>query len=281
MRRGLALTLAAWVVLGSVAAAQPSVYSPEATFSYDQRLGTPIPPELVFQDEQGRDVRLGDFLGKHPVILVLAQYRCPMLCNQVLNGLVDCLRGLPASAGADFEVVVVSFDPREKPELAAAKKATYAADYGRPGAEAGWHFLTGPQGSIDTLTLAVGFQYAYSQQQDRFAHPSGVVILTPEGKVSAYLYGILYPAEEMRSGLDKAAAGKIGAQVPTYRRVLLLCYDYDASTGGYSANVMKMVRAGGVLIVLVLGVSLSVAWVRERRAAARRAVAATAAGGPP
>jgi protein SCO1 len=234
-------------------------------------LGAQVPPELLFHDEQGRDVHLADCLGKRPIILVLAQYRCPMLCNEVLKGLVDCLRGLPANAGEGYEVLVVSFDPREKPELAAAKKATYAGDYGRPGAEAGWHFLTGPQESIDPLTLAVGFQYAYSPERDRYAHPSGVVVLTPQGKVSHYLYGIQYDPSDMQRGLDQAAAGQVGAPVPTYRRVLLLCYDYDSATGTYSANVLKMVRAGGVLIVLVLGIGVAVALVRERRAAARRA----------
>jgi protein SCO1/2 len=258
------------MVLAPAAAAQPSAYSPEATFAYDQRLGTQVPGDLVFQDEQGRDVRLGDYLGKRPIILVLAQYRCPMLCNLVLNGLVDCLRGLPANAGDGFDVVVVSFDPREKPELAAAKKASYAGDYGRPGAEAGWHFLTGPQESIDPVTMAVGFQYAYSPERDRYAHPSGLVILTPEGKVSRYFYGIEFDAPKMESALNKAAAGQVGAPVPTYQRVLLLCYDYDSAAGTYSANVMKMVRAGGVVIVLILGVGVAVALVRERRAAARR-----------
>jgi protein SCO1 len=269
-QRWLFLTLLSSVVLTSGAVAQPSAYSPEATFAYDQRLGTQVPPDLLFQDEQGRDVHLGDYLGKRPTILVLAQYRCPMLCNEVLNGLVDCLRGLPANAGEGFDVVVVSFDPREKPDLAAAKKATYVGDYGRPGAEAGWHFLTGPQESIDPLTLAVGFQYAYSPERDRYAHPSGLVVLTPAGKVSGYLYGILFGADEMQRDLAAAAAGKVGAPVPTYRRVLLLCYDYDAATGSYSANVMKMVRAGGVAIVLILGIGVAIGLIRERRAAARR-----------
>ncbi len=257
---------------------QPSTYSPEATFAYEQRLGTQIPPGLVFQDEQGREVRAGDLFGKRPMILVLAQYRCPMLCNQVLNGLVDCLRGLPVNAATDFDVVVVSFDKREGPQLAAAKKATYVGDYGRPGAEEGWHFLTaskgddanGGQSAIDTLTLAVGFHYAYSPQQDRYAHPSGVVVLTPSGKPSAYLYGILYNRDEMKKDLERAGGDGIGPPVSTYRRVLLLCWDYDPATNTYSANIMKLVRAGGVLIVLTVGAGIAIAFVRERRAAARR-----------
>jgi protein SCO1 len=280
MRSSLCLSLAIWVAVTASAFAQPNTSSPEATYSYDQRLGAQAPRDLLFQDEQGRDVHFGDFLGKRPIVLVMAQFRCPMLCNQVLNGLVDCLRGLPANAGEGFEVIVISFDKRERPELAAAKKAAYVADYGRPGAETGWHFLTGPQDSIDSVALAIGFQYAFSERQDRFAHPTGVVILTAEGKVSGYLYGILYPGDEMRVGLDKAAEGKIGSPVPTYRRVLLLCYDYDAATGGYSASVMKMVRTGAVLIVLILAVGLTIAWVRERRAV-RRGTVRTAGGSLP
>jgi len=279
MRYAALLALAVCTAGVGPAYSQPSTYSPEATFAYEQRLGTQIPPDLVFRDQQGRDVRLGDMFGKRPMILVLAQYRCPMLCNQVLNGLVDCLRGLPVNAGTDFDVVVVSFDKREGPQLAAAKKATYVADYGRPGTEDGWHFLTASEGgdancgqlAIDTLTLAVGFHYAYSPQQDRYAHPSGVVVLTPGGKPSAYLYGILYDRDEMKKDLTRAGGDGIGPPVSTYRRVLLLCWDYDATTNTYSANIMKMVRAGGVLIVFTVGAGIAIAFVRERRAAARRA----------
>jgi protein SCO1/2 len=280
MTRNLFLTWAILVGVAPVVVAQPNFPSPETSFSYDQRLGFQVPLDLSFRDEAGQAVNLGDYFHQRPVILILAQYRCPMLCNQVLNGLVDCLRGLPANAGEGFEVVVVSFDPREQPELAAAKKATYVENYGRPGAEKGWHFLTGEQASIDALAPPVGFQYAYIQAQDRFAHPSGVVVLTPEGQVSGYLFGIIYATDEMRIGLDKAAVGKIGAPVPLTRRVLLLCYDYDAATGGYSANVMKIVRAGGVAIVLILGLGITTAWVRERRAS-RKAQIGTVGGDKP
>jgi protein SCO1/2 len=282
MRYAALFAVAACAAIVGPAYSQPSTYSPEATFAYEQRLGTQIPSGLVFQDEQGREVHLSEIFGKRPMILVLAQYRCPMLCNQVLNGLVDCVRGLPVNAGTDFDVVVVSFDKREGPQLAAAKKASYVGDYGRPGSEDGWHFLTASVGSdadsgqsaIDTLTLAVGFHYAYSPQQDRYAHPSGVVVLTPGGKPSAYLYGILYNGEEMKKDLERAGSDRIGPPVSTYRRVLLLCWDYDPATNTYSANIMKIVRAGGVLIVLTVGAGIAIAFIRERcAAAARRATA--------
>ncbi len=290
MRHWLA-TVGALLLLTPVVCAQPSVYSPEATFSYDQRLGTLVPPGLTFRDEDGRDVRLGDYFGKRPIILILSQYKCPMLCNQVLNGLVDCLRGQPGNAGEAFEVVVISFDKREEPALAAAKKATYVGDYGRPGADAGWHFLTASaddpaseergQKAIDTLALAVGFQYAYNPQRDRYAHPSGLVVLTPEGRVSSYLYGILYDGDELKRNLDTASDAKVGRMVPTFRRVLLLCYDYDSASGTYSANVMKMVRAGGVAIVVVLGLGIGLFLFFERRTAKRAGTTASAvAGGP-
>ena len=167
------------LLTAATASAQPTPQGPDGTFTYEQRLNVPIPPDLAFRDESGRDVTLGDYFGKRPLVFVLAQYRCPMLCNEVLNGLNEALRGLPDSAGEGYDVLVVSFDAREKPELAAAKKASYVESYGRPGAENGFHFLTGEQASIDLLTDTVGFRYAYSKPQDRFAHPTGVMVLTP------------------------------------------------------------------------------------------------------
>src|SRR5262249_5353897 len=157
-------------------------------------------------------------------ILVLAYYRCPMLCNQVLNGLVDGLRGVRFDPGEEFQVVTVSFDAREKPELAAAKKASYVESYGRPTAAGGWHFLTGAQESIDRLTQAVGFRYVYDQKQDQFAHASGIMLLTPQGKIARYFYGIRYPSRDLRLALVEASQGKIGSPVD---QVLLFCYHYD------------------------------------------------------
>jgi protein SCO1/2 len=247
------------------ASAQPSVQGPDGTYSYDQRLNNPVPPELGFHDETGRDVRLGDYFGKRPLVLVLAQYRCPMLCNQVLNGLNQTLRELPGDAGDKYEVLIVSFDSREKPELAAAKKASYVADYGRSGAEDGFHFLTGDQPSIDVLTTTVGFRYAYSKPQDRFAHPTGIIVLTPSGKISRYFYGIYYDSSELGQALTAAASEKIGRPVPLYAQVLLLCWDYNPKTGSYSLNILNAVRLGGVLTMIAIAGVWLLCWRRGRR----------------
>jgi protein SCO1/2 len=258
------------IVLASAAApvaAQPNVTAPQTAYSYDQRLGTQVPPSLVFHDETAHDVRLGGYFGKRPVILVIVQFRCRMLCSEVLNGVVASLRGLPGNAGETFDVITVSFDHRETSDLAAAKKATYVEEYGRPGADRGWHFLTGDEEAISQLNEAVGFRFAYSPKQDAFAHPTGLVVLTPEGKTSAYLDGIEFPSAELQERLANAADGQIGRPVPSYWRRLMLCYDYDPTTGGYSLNVMRAVRLGGVLTVLVLGGVLLTTWRRSRRAA--------------
>ena len=249
------------------APAQPNLASPDATFTYEQRLNVQVPLDLEFRDESGQAVKLGDYFGKRPVVFVLAQYRCPMLCTQVLNGMTEALRGLPDAAGEQFDVVVVSFDAREKSDLAAAKKASHVEEYGRPGAERGWHFLTGEQPSIDLLTDTVGFRYAYSKPQDRFAHPTGVLVLTPSGKISRYFYGIYFASDELGKAIAAAGAEQIGRPVPSYARVLLLCYDYNPTTGAYTLNVLNAVRLGGALTVIVIAAFLVTAWVRERRRA--------------
>jgi protein SCO1/2 len=269
MSRRLAALLLLAGAAGPAAAQPGGSSSPEQTYTYEQRLNGPVPPDLPFRDEEGRDVTLGDFCRERPVVLALVQYRCKMLCNQVLNGLADALRGVPVNAGEGYEVVVVSFDARETPELAAAKKAGYVEDYGRPGAERGWHFLTGEQESIDVLTASVGFHYAYSKPLDRFAHPSGIVVLTPavagDGgakapHVSRYFYGIAYDSDELAAAIKDAAAAKIGRAVPTYGQVLLLCYDYDPSTGNYVFNVMRVLRLAGLLTIGLLAVFLGPTW---------------------
>jgi len=258
--------VAAFALLAVPVLAQPNVTAPQSAYSYEQRLGTQLSPDWLFRDEADSEVRLGAFLGKRPVILVIVQYRCRMLCNEVLNGLVTTLRGLPGNVGDQFEVVTVSFDDRETPELAAAKKGIYVEEYGRPYAADGWHFLTADKDTIRELTDAVGFQYAYSPKQDVFAHPSGLVVLTPNGRTSAYLDGIDFPADQLQARIADAADGKIGRPVPSYWRRLMLCYDYDPDTGGYSLNVMRAVRLGGALTVLILGVVLLTTWWRSRRA---------------
>jgi protein SCO1/2 len=243
--------------------------SPERRWSYDQRLNERVPLDTEFVDEQGRAIKLGDcFHEGRPVVLVLVQYLCPSLCGTVLNGLTECMRSMPGLPGIDYEVIVVSFDPREKdkPGLAAAKKASYLEAYGRSSAASGWHFLTGELPSIKVLTNAVGFIYAYSPKTDQFAHPTGVVVLTPTGRISKYLDGIMYPKDAMEAALRNAAAEEIARPTPSYSRLLMLCYDFDPATGKYHVTVMSIVRVAGALTVLILAVGLTTAWVRERMA---------------
>ena len=235
----------------------------------DQRLGQRLPLDAIFQDEQGRPVRLGQYFGARPVILVLAYYNCPMLCTQVLGGLVSSLRVLSFDAGKDFDVVAVSFDPRDRPADAAAKKAPYVAEYGRPGAAAGWHFLTGSSASIERLTGAVGFHYKYDESLGQFAHASAITVATPGGKLSHYFYGIEYAPRDLRLALIEASGNRIGSPVD---QILLYCYHYDPKVGKYGAVVMNMLRFAGAGAVLILSTFLAVMWRRDhRRDAAARA----------
>src|SRR5579871_484337 len=231
---------------------------------FDQRLNEQVPLDAEFRDEAGRTKKLGEYFGNKPVILVLAYYRCPMLCTQVLNGLVRALLDVPLEMGKDFNVVTVSFDARETPAMAAAKRKTYLERYGRPGAETGWHFLTGEQASIDRLTDAVGFHYRYDARNDQFAHASGIMVLTPSGKIARYFYDISYSPRDVRLGLVEAAHGTIGSPVD---QVLLFCFHYDPTEGKYGAAVMNFIRAGGVLTVLAIGILLAVLWRQEHRKA--------------
>jgi protein SCO1/2 len=245
------------------AGAQPSSPTP-MNIGFDQRLGARVPLNLEFRDEAGRLVRLADYIAKdRPVVLVLAYYGCPMLCTLVLNGLVASLKATRLEAGADFEVVVVSFDPREAPELARRKKAAYMRVHDRPDEERAFHFLTGAEGEIRQLTEAVGFRYAYDPVAGQFAHASGLVVLTPEGVVSRYLYGVDYEPRDVRLALVEAAGGAIGDVTD---KLLLLCYDYDPARGRYGAMALGAVRGGGVLTVLALGGAIVVMNRRRRRA---------------
>jgi protein SCO1/2 len=237
----------------------------------EQRLGKPLPLDAIFQDEMGRPVRLGQYFQGRPVILVLAYYNCPMLCTQVLNGLVSSVKVLSFDAGKQFEIVVVSFDPRERPVDARAKKAPYLAEYGRPGASAGWHFLTGSLASIERVTQAVGFQYRYDDSQGQFAHASAIYVATPDGRLSRYFYGIEYAPRDLRLALVESSGGGIGSPVD---QILLYCYHYDPKVGKYSAAVMGIVRLGGVAAVLILSTFLILMWRRDRRRDAAKLAAA-------
>jgi protein SCO1/2 len=228
---------------------------------FDQKLGDRIPLDLAFKDETGKDVKLGDYFGKKPVVLSLVYYQCPMLCTISLNGLAGALEVLSFVPGQEFEVVTVSFDPKEGPVLAAAKKKTYLTRYKRPEAHRGWHFLTGPKASIDALTHAVGFRYVWDEATKQFAHPAGILVATPDGRIANYLFGVEYSPKDLRLALVDAAGGKIGGVVD---EVLLYCYQYDPHTGRYSASILNLVRIGGLLTVLALGGFILTTTMRRR-----------------
>jgi protein SCO1/2 len=228
--------------------------------SIEQRLDEQIPLDLMFRDENGQPVRLGDYFGKKPVVLTLVYYSCPQLCNQVLNGLTSSLRTLSGlSIGKEFDVLSVSFDARETPELAAEKKKPYIQWYKRDGAAEGWHFLTGDKAAIEKLTEAVGFHYEYDPQTDQFAHASGIMIATPEGKLARYYYGIEYSAKDLRLGLVEASNNKIGSPVD---QLILYCFHYDPATGKYGPMVINMIRLGG--IVTIIGMAALLLILRRR-----------------
>jgi protein SCO1/2 len=250
----------------------------------EQRLGEQVPLDLPFRDEQGRAVKLGDYFKGKPVGLVLAYIRCPKLCSVVLNGVVDCLREVRFDAGEKFEVVVVSFDPREGPELAAQAKASYSGSYvrpggarpaGRPGAERGWHFLTGEQASSRRLADAVGFRYEFDAARGEYRHSAGIMVLTPGGKVARYFFGLIFSPDDVRLGLVEASEGKISS--PVDNALLLTCLSYDPATGKYSVAAVKLMRLGGAVTVLVLGGYLGWTWWGARRKA--RAAQGEARGG--
>ena len=237
--------------------------TPAPDVTIEQHLNEQVPLDLVFHDEMGRSVALREYFGAKPVILVLAQYRCPRLCSEVLNSLTVGLRDIDYQIGKEFTVVTVSFDPREKPELAAAKKAAYVEKYGRPGAATGWHFLTGNEASNKSLADAVGFHYSYDPKTDQYAHASGIMILTPAGIIARYHFGLDYSPRNLRYGLEDASAGNVGSPVPSPLR--MLCFAYDPATGKYSLLTMRLVRLSGLVTILLLAGFFFRAWRRERR----------------
>jgi len=241
---------------------------------FDQKLDQQVPLDVKLRDETGNEVRLGDYFGDKPVILSLAYYSCPMLCGLHLQGLASSLKPLQLEPGKDFTVVTVSFDPRDTAELAVKKKAETLGRYEREGAEGGWHFLTGDADQVKTLTDAVGFRHQFDAARNEFAHPAGIVILTPEGRVSRYLFGVEYLPRDVRLGLVESAAGKIGTIVD---QVLLFCFHYDPAMGRYSAVTLNSVRAGGVLTILGLVAFVGVSLRREavRRRAERNGTSAS------
>ncbi len=231
--------------------------------AFDQKLNAQIPLDLPFRDETGRAVTLDDYFHHgRPVVLSLVYYDCPMLCTLVLNGLAGAMKGMSLQPGSDYDLVTVSFDPREKAPLAASKKASYIKRYGHPEAAAAWHFLTGDEPAIKRLTEAVGFHYVYDPSTGNYAHATGVMIATADGRLSKYLYGIDYAPRELRLALVDASSGRIGNPVD---QVLLYCYHYDPTTGKYGLVVLNVIRLGGAATLLVLGSFVTVMLVRERR----------------
>lgn len=259
------------VALGALACAQgagPGIMAPPANVrppglknvGIAQRLNEQIPPDLVFRDETGKQVRIGDFFGKKPLILSLVYFRCPMLCSEVLSGVEGSLKALTFNVGNQFDVLTVSFDPKDTPQAAAEKKADILKHYHRPGAENGWHFLTGSDQSIAALTKAVGFSYEYDPKTDQFAHSTAIMILTPEGKIAQYYYGIEFPPTDIRLGLIQASQNKIGTLAD---EVILYCYHYDPKAGRYSAVISRILQLAGGATILSLGTVLLILFRRE------------------
>jgi protein SCO1/2 len=260
MNRARAIaTVAVLLVSGGIARGQavPSNIGVSSTtmpaqlqnVGFDPQLNAQIPLDLPFVDENGSNVQLRDYFKQKPVVLAFVYYGCPMLCNQVEQGVVGSLRMLSFTPGRDYEVVFVSFDPRESPDMAAQKKKSALDHFRRPETASGWHFLTGTKESIDAATKAANFRYSFDTKTNLFAHASGIMLLTPDGRISRYFYGVEYPGRDMRLGLVDASAGKIGTPID---HVLLFCYQYDPSSATYSASILKIIRLAGILTVLCI-----------------------------
>lgn len=248
---------------GPSSAIVPSNQLPEPlkTVGYDQNLGEQLPLHLAFRDEAGRPVKLGDYFGRRPVVMVFAYYECPMLCDLVLQGVIGSLKTLSFDAGEQYDVVVVSIDPKETPKLAAETRRQTLSRYGRSGTEAGWHFLTGGQDAILELTQAAGFRYYYDKQRDEYAHAAGMMVLTSGGKISRYLFGLDYAPRDVRLALIESAEGRIGNLAD---QILLYCFHYDPVYGKYSAMTMNILRLAAAATVLGLGLLIVLLKRRER-----------------
>jgi len=249
--------------VGPAAATMPSVLQ---NVGFEPPLNGPMPLDLAFRDETGRTVQLRVYFGQKPVVLAFVYYNCPMLCDQVEQGVVGVLRMLSFNPGRDYEVVFVSFDSRETPEMAAEKKKKALLHFRRPETDSGWHFLTGSKESIEAAAKAANFRFSFDAKNNLFAHASGVLLLTPDGHISRYFYGVEYPGRDMRLGLVDASAGKIGTPID---HVLLYCYHYDPAAATYSASILKIIRLGGVLTILSIVGGILISRRRETLAAAR------------
>ena len=251
---------------GAVASSVPA---PLREIGFDQHLDQVLPLDTPFTDERGQSVRIGQYFGSKPVVLAFVYYTCPMLCTQVLNAMSSTLGVLSLDPGKDFEVVLVGFDPRETAQQAAAKKVETMERYKRPGAEAGWHFLTGSETAIKKVTGAAGFRYVWDDQTKQFAHPTGIIVVTPDGRPARYLFGLEYGPRDVRFALLEASAGRIGSVADS---LLLYCYHYDPMTGRYGVYIMRTLRIAGVATVLLIA-TLIIVMVRREKSTARRAPA--------
>lgn len=281
------LSLVGLLIFGNAVSAQknehynsplyaPRTYDPSVTTSnglpnalkevgIEQKLGEQIPLDAEFKNEDDQTVKLGEYFGKEkPVILALVYYECPMLCNEVLNGLTGSLKGISFDAGKEFDVVAISFDAREndKPGLAKNKKESYLKRYGRENTANGFHFLTGTQDQIDKVANAVGFSYHWDEKSEQFAHAGGIMVVTPDGKLARYFYGIDYSPKDLKFGIMEAGEGKIGNPA---EQLFLYCYHYDPSTGSYGLAILKVMRIAAVFTILAIGGMLFVFWRYKKK----------------
>ncbi len=276
-RRGSALLVAALLALVAFSASGKGVVAPQdmpgplKEVGFDQHLGDKLPLDAVFVDETGENVTLGDYFGDKPVVLAFVYYDCPMLCPMVLEGVAKTLGVLKFDAGEDFDVVSISIDPRETPYMAASQKLATVKRYGREGTARGWHFLTGTAESVERVTEAAGFRYAYIEENDEFAHASGMVVATPDGTLSQYFYGLDFSPKDVRLSLVEASEGQIGSVVD---QILLYCFRYDPELGKYTAVVTRVLRLTALVFLAVLGSFLWIMWRRDRIAARTAALGA-------
>jgi protein SCO1 len=252
------ITIGSGLVRAQTSSTRPNILK---DVGIDQKLGEQVPLDLVFRDEMGRTVRLGDYFGSKPVILSLVYFNCPMLCTMVENGLLESLKNLKFNVGDEFQIVTVSFNPEDTPRLAAAKKDMYVNLYGRPAAAAGWHFLTGEEASIHRLTSAVGFHYSFDSGSGQYAHATAIMVLTPDGRLSRYFFGIRYPASDLRLGLVEASSWKIGTPVDA---VLLYCCQYNPATGKYGVIISHIIQLAGFVTLITVGTLMLMLFRAER-----------------
>src|SRR5262245_11851971 len=257
-------TLQAQTIPGNVGPTASTMPPALQNVGFEPLLNGQMPLNLPFRDESGGEVHLGQYFGQKPVVLAFVYYSCPMLCDQIQMGVVGTLRMISFNPGRDYEVVFVSFDSRDTAEMAAAKKKVALDHFRRPETESGWHFLTGSKESIEAATRAANFRYRFDAKSNLFAHASGVLVLTPDGRISRYFYGVEYPGRDMRLGLVDASAGKIGSPID---HVLLFCYHYDSSSATYSASILRIIRLGGILTIICLVGGILIFRRRELRGA--------------